>query len=241
MNNMPAGRVSSVAVGAVAFALAVTGCASSTVQYGSAAIGPAAVAKPLNAYLLTQSDVPVGFEQQTLPTNIPQRADSLLQGIAGSTVTPSSCTPPVPPDATSELQDVRTAAFVDLARGGVISSAVNGSSKRATVESYRRYNLGRCSSISVSGTISGRDFSSTIASSKLDVHVRGVPRALALRQSVTTQTGGRTRTTAQLVGVLPVPNATVLVTFGTVGGSSPDQAQFRTVLAAVGKKVTSSR
>ncbi|MEH3155413.1 MAG: hypothetical protein PGN29_08700 [Gordonia paraffinivorans] len=231
--------------GAVALTmLAAVACSSgtttSTTQGGAAAGTSQSASKPLSAYLLQQSDVPGGYQQQQLPPGAADAIGTLTAATKGAKVTPSSCQPDLSGFDAQQALSTPKAIFANPSTGAVVVTAVSTKSAGAngSVSDFRRYNLGDCATHTITTTVGANSVTATQKATQLTVDTPGVSGAVAARLETTaTIPGSPQRTTEQLVALLPIPDGAVLVSVNNLTGQ-PDEPAFRQAVTAAAKRIS---
>ncbi|MBE7192752.1 MAG: hypothetical protein INR66_09720 [Gordonia polyisoprenivorans] len=230
-----------VALSVLAAAACSSGTTTSTTQGGAAAASSTQTSsKPLSAYLLQQSDVPSGYQQQQLPPGAADAVGSLTAATKGAKVTPASCQPDLSGFDAQQALSAPKAIFANGATGATIVTAVSTKSAgtNGSVEGFRRYNLGDCATHQITTSVGGSTVTATQKATQLTVDTPGVSGAVAARLETVAQIPGSSeRTTEQLVALLPIPDGAVLVSVNNLTGQ-PDEAAFRQVVAAASKKIS---
>ncbi|WP_045820804.1 hypothetical protein [Williamsia herbipolensis] len=210
---------------------------------GATAAGASAQSngKPLSSYLLQQSDVPAGFTELQVPSGAGDLSGSVINATKNATITPASCQPDLSGLSTDDAENAPKALFTNASAGTSIISAVNpASNSNASVSSFRKYNLGDCSSYQLTSSVSGQSFTATVQTEDAGVEVPGVDNSVTVQQTTQTQIQGvGPRTSVVLIALIPVPGGTMTVQVGNVlGGSAPDKSLFAGVVDAAAKRVT---
>ncbi|MGZ8178855.1 hypothetical protein ACXVUM_13080 [Williamsia sp. SKLECPSW1] len=237
-----AGTLGIIAAGMLLAAACSSGSTTSTtggVQAGGSSAAQQTPAKPLSAYLLEQSDVPSGYQQQQIPPGANEAIGPIADATKGATVTPSSCQPDLSKFSAQEALSAPKAIFADASSGAAIVTAASTTSAGAngSVEQFRRYNLGDCATHQITTTVGGNSVTATQKATQLDVDTPGVSGSVAARIETTASIpGAPARTTQQLVALLPIPNGAVLVSVNNLMGQ-PDEAVFQQVVTAAAKRI----
>ncbi|GAA2053465.1 hypothetical protein [Williamsia deligens] len=231
-----------VAVSVLASAACSSGTTTSTTQgaaAGASASGNAS-SKPLTEYLLQQSDVPSGFQQQQLPPGAGDAVGSLTDATKGAKVSPSSCQPDLSKFDAQQALSTPKALFADNSTGAAIVNAVSttASGANGSVDQFRRYNLGDCATHQITTTVGGNTVTATQKATTLDIDTPGVSGSVVVKTETVAQIpGSSTRTTGQYVALLPIPNGAVLVSVSNFMGQ-PDESVFRQVVTAAAKRIS---
>ncbi|WP_299575155.1 hypothetical protein [uncultured Williamsia sp.] len=229
-----------VALSVLTAAACSSGTTTSTAQGGAAATSSQTSSKPLSAYLLQQSDIPSGYQQQQLPPGAADAVGSITAATKGAKVTPTSCQPDLSGFDAQQALSTPKAIFANTATGAAIVTAVSTKSAGAngSVEDFRRYNLGDCATHQITTTVGANSVTATQKATQLTVDTPGVSGALAARLETTAQVpGAPERTSEQLVALLPIPDGAVLVSVNNLT-AQPDEAVFRQVVTAAAKKIS---
>ncbi|GAA1456505.1 hypothetical protein GCM10009619_05660 [Williamsia maris] len=192
----------------------------------------------MSDFLLTASDVPVGYTQMSVPpAQAAAAAQSILSSSKDSKVTPTSCQPDLSGASADSLAKSATAIFSNQSAGDLIVSVAVPDTKY--VDNYRTFNLGSCAKHQVAGEINGQAFTGSITAKQLDVPTPGISGALVIQQDVASKLAGGPESPAQssLIALLPVKGTTVLVSQKSILGTKvPSQTEFATVVAAAAKR-----
>lgn len=230
--------------GVIALSVVAAACSSgtttSTTQGGAVASSSQAPSKPLSAYLVQQSDVPSGYEQQQLPPGAADAVGSITAATKDAKVAPASCQPDLSGFDAQQALSAPKAVFANGTTGAAIVTAVStkSSGTNGSVEDFRRYNLGDCATHQITTTVGGSTVTATQKATQLTVDTPGVSGAVAARiETVAQIPGSSERTTEQLVALLPIPDGAVLVSVNNLTGQ-PDESAFRQVVTAAAKKIS---
>lgn len=228
-----------VALSVLSAAACSSGTTTSTTQ-GGAAASSSQSSRPLSAYLLQQSDVPSGYQQQQLPPGAADAVGSLTAATKGAKVTPASCQPDLSGFDAQQALSTPKAIFANGSTGAAIVTAVSTKSAGAngSVADFRRYNLGDCATHQITTTVGANSVTATQTATQLTVDTPGVSGAVAARLETVAQIpGAPERTSEQLVALLPIPDGAVLVSVNNLAGQ-PDESTFRQVVSAAAKKIS---
>lgn len=239
MRAMRRGALGMVAASCLLAAACSSGTTTSTTQGGVVASSSQA-SKPLSDYLLQQSDVPGGYQQQQLPPGAADAVGSLTAATRGAKVTPASCQPDLSGFDAGQALSTPKAIFANTATGAAIVTAVSTKAAGASgsVEDFRRYNLGDCATHQITTTVGANTVTATQNATQLSVDTPGVSGGVAARLETTaTIPGSSERTTEQFVALLPIPDGAVLVSVNNLTGQ-PDEAVFRQVVSAAATKIS---
>lgn len=230
--------------GVIALSVVAAACSSgtttSTTQGGAVASSSQAPSKPLSAYLVQQSDVPSGYEQQQLPPGAADAVGSITAATKDAKVALASCQPDLSGFDAQQALSAPKAIFANGTTGAAIVTAVStkSSGTNGSVEDFRRYNLGDCATHQITTTVGGSTVTATQKATQLTVDTPGVSGAVAARiETVAQIPGSSERTTEQLVALLPIPDGAVLVSVNNLTGQ-PDESAFRQVVTAAAKKIS---
>jgi hypothetical protein len=170
---------------------------------------PSASSASAAKYLLTQQDVPSGYQQRDLQPFAPGGREP------GQVVTPPECRSPSASPAAASRPSV---AFIDATSGTSISSTIIDAADGgpyASVSIFRRTILGACAVKKITGESGGKPYVLTQVATELPVDAPGVSDAIAVTRTTTTQIGtdAPTQDTSS-IALLAIPGGTVQLAMG---------------------------
>ncbi len=216
-----------VALSVLATAACSSGTTTSTTQGAAAGSSTQTSSKPLSTYLLQQSDIPSGYRNTAAAGcrgrgRFSHRRDEGRQGHPG--VVPAR---PVGLRCATGALDPQGHLREHCDRAAIVTAvSTKSAGANGSVEDFRRYNLGDCSTHQITTTVGANSVTATQTATQLTVDTPGVSGALAARLETTAQIpGAPERTSEQLVALLPIPDGAVLVSVNNLAGQ-PDESVF---------------